>query len=242
MLNYIRLSTDADPTGTLHRLVDQHPRYQEFLPTLRYVGRGPCWWSFSEHTYHAVFFRADTLAQIKFNYNWKLDSCPRPPVHIGPSPPIRLPPYSTYTPTLQLTGGTDTDESNGIDLGSDCKYHSMKEKMYTSDDLPYCVLLSIQMHIVWDLIKPLDRRTATKHLWEIYRDEHHSTHCHHAKAFLRWIPTSTTTAAIAIRTATTMDLPIWCGAKVWQLTNRKTLKRRKRRRRRRYSLAIDQIT
>ncbi|KAI8341465.1 hypothetical protein BC941DRAFT_510669 [Chlamydoabsidia padenii] len=100
MLNYIRLSADADPTGTLHRLISDHPRYLKFLPTLR----------------------TDTLAQIKFNYAWKLDSCPRPPVHIGPSPPIRAPPYSSYTPTLQLTGGVESDETNGIDLGSDYAY------------------------------------------------------------------------------------------------------------------------
>ncbi|CAO3592213.1 unnamed protein product [Absidia cylindrospora] len=101
MLNYLRLMGDTAPTGTIRRIISDHPRYCEFLPTLR----------------------SDTIAKIKFNYTWKLDSCPRPPVHIGPSPPVRLPPYSTYTPTLQLTGGLgETDEAHGIDLGSDYAY------------------------------------------------------------------------------------------------------------------------
>ncbi|KAI8335041.1 hypothetical protein BC941DRAFT_472337 [Chlamydoabsidia padenii] len=102
VLNYLRLMTDAEPTGVLHRIMTNHPRYCEFLPKLR----------------------KDTLAQIRFNYTWKLDSCPRPPTHIGPSPPIRSPPYSSFTPTLQLTEdvGENKDLRGGIDLGSDCKY------------------------------------------------------------------------------------------------------------------------
>lgn len=75
------------------------------------------------YLYWCIFFnREETLAQTTFKYNWKLNSCPRPPTHIGPSPPIRAPPYSTYTPTLQLTDG-DHDETTGIDLGSDCKFY-----------------------------------------------------------------------------------------------------------------------
>ncbi|CAO3612715.1 unnamed protein product [Cunninghamella echinulata] len=100
ILNYLRLMTDAEPTGLLHRIIIDHPRYQQFLPKLR----------------------EETLAQTTFKYSWKLNSCPRPPTHIGPSPPIRAPPYSTYTPTLQLTDG-DHDETTGIDLGSDCKFY-----------------------------------------------------------------------------------------------------------------------
>ncbi|CAO3623123.1 unnamed protein product [Cunninghamella blakesleeana] len=99
MLNYLRLITDAEPNGLLHRIISDHPRYQQFLPKLR----------------------EETLAQTTFKYNWKLNSCPRPPIHLGPSPPIRAPPYSTYTPTLQLTDG-DNDDASGIDLGSDYAY------------------------------------------------------------------------------------------------------------------------
>ncbi|KAI8067561.1 regulator of Vps4 activity in the MVB pathway-domain-containing protein [Gongronella butleri] len=98
ILNYLRLMTDAEKTGVLHRIVSSHPRFVEFLPTLR----------------------SETMAQLQFKYKWNLSSSPRPPIYLGPCPPIRPSQFASYTPTLQLTGG-DHDVS-GIDLGSDFAY------------------------------------------------------------------------------------------------------------------------
>ncbi|KAI9022753.1 hypothetical protein CLU79DRAFT_835119 [Phycomyces nitens] len=103
ILNYLRLMADVNHSSLIHRIVTSHPRFQDFLPTLR----------------------AETLVQTQANADWKLDSCPRPPPHIGPSPPIRSAPFSPYSATLPLMGGPgDHDEtwSCGIDLGSDFAY------------------------------------------------------------------------------------------------------------------------
>lgn len=35
MLNHLRLMSDADNSGLVHRIMSSHPRFQEFLPTLR---------------------------------------------------------------------------------------------------------------------------------------------------------------------------------------------------------------
>lgn len=36
MLNHLRLKSDADPSGLVHRILSSHEQYKEFLPTLRY--------------------------------------------------------------------------------------------------------------------------------------------------------------------------------------------------------------
>jgi hypothetical protein len=91
---------DAHHSELITRIVADHPRFQEFLPTLR----------------------KQTLAQTEHIYSWKLDACPRPPAHLGPSPPIQVVHFSPYTGTLPLmSNAADNDEASGIDLGSDCK-------------------------------------------------------------------------------------------------------------------------
>ncbi|KAF7731658.1 hypothetical protein EC973_008828 [Apophysomyces ossiformis] len=101
ILNHLRLTADAHHNTLVHRIITSHPKFQEFLPTLR----------------------ADTIAQIEPANHWKLDTCPRPPPHIGPSPPIRSVPFSPYAATLPLMGGSnEADEATGIDLGSDFAY------------------------------------------------------------------------------------------------------------------------
>ena len=36
MLNHLRLKSDADDSGLVHRIMSSHQQYKEFLPTLRY--------------------------------------------------------------------------------------------------------------------------------------------------------------------------------------------------------------
>ncbi|KAI9313060.1 hypothetical protein BX666DRAFT_1979135 [Dichotomocladium elegans] len=105
MLNHVRLTSDADPGGYIHRLVSAHERYQSLLPKLR----------------------ADTLAQTEPKYAWKLDTCPRPAPHLGPTPPLRsslmFTSYNAATLTLMSDEGDTMDDTNyGIDLGSDYAY------------------------------------------------------------------------------------------------------------------------
>ncbi|RCH79397.1 hypothetical protein CU098_001728 [Rhizopus stolonifer] len=99
ILNQLRLMADARHSALINRTMAEHPRYQEFLPTLR----------------------KDTLAQTESIYAWKLEACPRPPAHIGPTPPIQSVQFSPYASTLPLmTNANDHDEAAaGIDLGSD---------------------------------------------------------------------------------------------------------------------------
>jgi hypothetical protein len=100
ILNQLRLMADAKHSALISRIISVHPRYQAFLPTLR----------------------KDTLAQIEPIYTWKLDACPRPPAHLGPTPPIQAIHFSPYAGTLPLmTNANDNDHASGIDLGSDCK-------------------------------------------------------------------------------------------------------------------------
>ncbi|KAI8095106.1 regulator of Vps4 activity in the MVB pathway-domain-containing protein [Gilbertella persicaria] len=102
ILNQLRLMADARHSALINRTMAEHPRYQEFLPTLR----------------------KDTLAQTESIYAWKLEACPRPPAHIGPTPPIQSVQFSPYASTLPLmTNANDHDEAAaGIDLGSDFAY------------------------------------------------------------------------------------------------------------------------
>lgn len=91
---------DASHSDLISRIIAVHPKYREFLPTLR----------------------EDTMAQTKSIYNWKLEACPTPPPHLGPTPPIQAIHFSPYSGTIPLmTNATDHDEASGIDLGSDCK-------------------------------------------------------------------------------------------------------------------------
>jgi hypothetical protein len=91
---------DAHHSELISRIIESHPRFQEFLPTLR----------------------SNTLAQLEPIYTWKLEACPRPPAHLGPTPPIQAVHFSPYAGTLPLmTNANDHDEASGIDLGSDCK-------------------------------------------------------------------------------------------------------------------------
>ncbi|KAI8881124.1 hypothetical protein K501DRAFT_189620 [Backusella circina FSU 941] len=101
ILNQLRLMSDAHHSELITRIIINHPRFQEFLPTLR----------------------EQTLAQTEPIYSWKLDACPRPPAHLGPSPPIQVVHFSPYTGTLPLmSNAPDNDETSGIDLGSDFAY------------------------------------------------------------------------------------------------------------------------
>ncbi|KAI7868965.1 hypothetical protein BDF14DRAFT_1789889 [Spinellus fusiger] len=102
ILNCLRLTSDADYTSMIHRSLSSHPRYIEFLPTLR----------------------SQTLLQTQAKIAWTLASSPRPPPYIGPSPPIRSAPFSPYATTLPLMGvlGVSDRWSSGIDLGSDYAY------------------------------------------------------------------------------------------------------------------------
>lgn len=102
ILNQLRLMADASHSDLISRIIADHPRFQEFLPTLR----------------------KDTLAQTEPIYTWKLEACPRPPAHLGPTPPIQAIHFSPYAGTLPLmTNMNEHDsEASGIDLGSDCKF------------------------------------------------------------------------------------------------------------------------
>ncbi|KAI7883207.1 hypothetical protein K492DRAFT_205611, partial [Lichtheimia hyalospora FSU 10163] len=107
MLNHLRLKSDADDSGLVHRIMSSHQQYKEFLPTLR----------------------SDTLAQTETKYAWKLDTCARPAPHLGPTPPLRFSlMYTSYNAaTLPLMGAgepepMDDASSSGIDLGSDFAY------------------------------------------------------------------------------------------------------------------------
>lgn len=92
---------DAHHSDLISRIISVHPRYQEFLPTLR----------------------KDTLAQTEPIYAWKLEACPRPPAHLGPTPPIQAVHFSPYSGTLPLmSNANDNDDASGIDLGSDFAY------------------------------------------------------------------------------------------------------------------------
>ncbi|KAI8970043.1 regulator of Vps4 activity in the MVB pathway-domain-containing protein, partial [Mycotypha africana] len=119
ILNQLRLLADyqqqvvSDGNFAL-RLLTNH-KYQNFVPTLR----------------------KDTLLQVqgseKAMKSWKLNACPKPPPHLGPSPPIQQPltaqyfsPYSIASSTIPLMLNDDdpseNDVKNGIDLGSDFAY------------------------------------------------------------------------------------------------------------------------
>ncbi|KAG2234314.1 hypothetical protein INT48_000764 [Thamnidium elegans] len=101
ILNQLRLMADARHSDLICRIITDHPRFQEFLPTLR----------------------SNTLAQLEPIYTWKLEACPRPPAHLGPTPPIQAVHFSPYAGTLTLmTNANDHDEASGIDLGSDFAY------------------------------------------------------------------------------------------------------------------------
>lgn len=101
ILNQLRLMADARHSPLISRTISFHPRFHEFLPTLR----------------------SHTLAQLEPIYNWKLEACPRPPAHLGPTPPIQAVHFSPYAGTLTLmSNANDHDEASGIDLGSDCKH------------------------------------------------------------------------------------------------------------------------
>ncbi|CEP06908.1 hypothetical protein [Parasitella parasitica] len=101
ILNQLRLMADAHHSDLISRIIAVHPRYQEFLPTLR----------------------KDTLAQTETIYTWKLEACPRPPAHLGPTPPIQSVHFSPYNGTLPLmSNANDNDDASGIDLGSDFAY------------------------------------------------------------------------------------------------------------------------
>lgn len=100
ILNQLRLMADAKQSDLISRIVSMHPRYQQFLPTLR----------------------KDTLAQTEPIYKWKLEACPRPPPHLGPSPPIQVTHFSPYSGAIPLmSNANDSEDTSGIDLGSDCK-------------------------------------------------------------------------------------------------------------------------
>ncbi|GAA5797864.1 hypothetical protein HPULCUR_003260 [Helicostylum pulchrum] len=101
ILNQLRLMADAHHSDLICRIIAGHPHFQEFLPTLR----------------------SNTLAQLEPIYTWKLEACPRPPAHLGPTPPIQAVHFSPYAGTLTLmTNANDHDEASGIDLGSDFAY------------------------------------------------------------------------------------------------------------------------
>lgn len=109
ILNQLRLMADAHHSDLICRIIAGHPHFQEFLPTLR----------------------SNTLAQLEPIYTWKLEACPRPPAHLGPTPPIQAVHFSPYAGTLTLmTNANDHDEASGIDLGSDCKYFVVTTKIY----------------------------------------------------------------------------------------------------------------
>ncbi|KAI7907651.1 uncharacterized protein BX663DRAFT_491572 [Cokeromyces recurvatus] len=99
ILNQLRLMADAHHSELITCITSEHSQYQEFLPILR----------------------KDTLAQIEPIYKWKMDACPRPPSHIGPSPPIQAIHFSPYTGTIPLMSNEDS-VNPGIDLGSDFAY------------------------------------------------------------------------------------------------------------------------
>jgi hypothetical protein len=92
---------DAHQSDFLTNNLNSDTQFQDFLPQLR----------------------KDTFSQVEPIYKWKLDACPRPPAHIGPSPPIQAVHFSPYTGTLPLMSNVaEHDEAaSGIDLGSDCK-------------------------------------------------------------------------------------------------------------------------
>lgn len=98
MLNHLRLMTDSQQSKMLTQMIMHHTGYQQFLPTLR----------------------NDTLTQLQHIYSWKLDACPRPPAHVGPSPPIQVTHFSPYAGTIPLITNINDTEHDGIDLGSEC--------------------------------------------------------------------------------------------------------------------------
>ncbi|ORE21605.1 hypothetical protein BCV71DRAFT_241504 [Rhizopus microsporus] len=98
MLNHLRLMADSQQSKFITRTVASHAGLREFLPTLR----------------------NDTLTQLQHIYTWKLDACPRPPAHIGPSPPIQVTHFSPYAGTIPLMSNMADSGQDGIDLGSDC--------------------------------------------------------------------------------------------------------------------------
>ncbi|CEI94069.1 hypothetical protein RMCBS344292_08292 [Rhizopus microsporus] len=100
MLNHLRLMADSQQSKFITRTVASHAGLREFLPTLR----------------------NDTLTQLQHIYTWKLDACPRPPAHIGPSPPIQVTHFSPYAGTIPLMSNMADSGQDGIDLGSDFAY------------------------------------------------------------------------------------------------------------------------
>ncbi|KAG0750435.1 hypothetical protein G6F62_001739 [Rhizopus arrhizus] len=100
MLNHLRLMTDSQQSKMLTQMIMHHTGYQQFLPTLR----------------------NDTLTQLQHIYSWKLDACPRPPAHVGPSPPIQVTHFSPYAGTIPLITNINDTEHDGIDLGSEFAY------------------------------------------------------------------------------------------------------------------------
>lgn len=101
MLNHLRLMADSQQSKFITRTVASHAGLREFLPTLR----------------------NDTLTQLQHIYTWKLDACPRPPAHIGPSPPIQVTHFSPYAGTIPLMSNMADSGQDGIDLGSDCEFN-----------------------------------------------------------------------------------------------------------------------
>lgn len=116
ILNQLRLMADAHHSDLISRIISVHPRYQEFLPTLR----------------------KDTLAQTEPIYAWKLEACPRPPAHLGPTPPIQAVHFSPYSGTLPLmSNANDNDDASGIDLGSDFAFCLGFKETEKGTETPY---------------------------------------------------------------------------------------------------------
>ncbi|KAI8983435.1 hypothetical protein BDB01DRAFT_790752 [Pilobolus umbonatus] len=116
ILNQLRLMAEAHHSDLITRIILGHPRYLTFLPTLR------------KHT----------LAQIEPIYTWKLEACPRPPAHLGPSPPIQCIHFSPYAGSIPLMSNiADTDETAGIDLGSDYAFCLGFKETAKEIDPPY---------------------------------------------------------------------------------------------------------
>ncbi|KAG1101019.1 hypothetical protein G6F42_017570 [Rhizopus arrhizus] len=116
ILNQLRLMADARHSDLISRIISVHPRYQEFLPTLR----------------------KDTLAQTEPIYAWKLEACPRPPAHLGPTPPIQAVHFSPYSGTLPLmSNANDNDDASGIDLGSDFAFCLGFKETEKGTETPY---------------------------------------------------------------------------------------------------------
>lgn len=119
ILNQLRLMADARHSQLISRIIAEHPRYQAFLPVLR----------------------KDTLAQTEPIYTWKLEACPRPPAHLGPTPPIQAIHFSPYAGTIPLmTNATDHDDASGIDLGSDYAYCLGFKEGPNGTETPYHLL------------------------------------------------------------------------------------------------------